>query len=105
MKRALAVSVMSFSALTVSCMAQVGAAATAGVPRDAATTCASYCTDMQMTLSAVVVMANNVGCVCNPTKTATMEDKAAASAGGMAAILAAEEEQRQQETIRTSHHH
>jgi hypothetical protein len=51
--------ILVLAASTAGCMAQVGAAATAGVPRDAATTCASYCTDMQMTLSAVVVMANN----------------------------------------------
>jgi hypothetical protein len=68
------------------------------VPSDSAATCAGICHGIGTTLSAVVVMANNVGCVCNPpgAPAAHVESGRAASvAGGVAAVLAAEEQQRQ----------
>jgi hypothetical protein len=65
---------------------------------------------MGTTLADIVVMANNVGCVCEPRGAApasptgqagpsqTTARLTAAAAGGLAAELIAEEEQRQRQT-------
>ena len=47
------------------------------IPADAATTCASYCTTMGLTLDSVVLMADNIGCVCS----ARAKDGAAGAPG------------------------
>jgi hypothetical protein len=53
---------LSFSA----CMPAVAPANSGDVPRERATECASVCTKLGMRLSAVVVMMNSAGCVCEP---------------------------------------
>jgi hypothetical protein len=53
--------VLSLSA----CMATVGVDARS-IPTDAAQTCARHCQTIGMRLSAVAIMAENVGCVCQP---------------------------------------
>jgi hypothetical protein len=80
------------------CAAQVGAGGMISVPKDAPATCSGYCSDMGLSLAAVVVMASNVGCVCEPRgKAASEEHGASAAAGGMAAIIVQEESRRQQQ--------
>jgi hypothetical protein len=80
------------------CQASVGTAGVISVPKDATPRCAGICTDIGLNLASVVVMANHVGCVCEPSPSNAAPDrKAASAAGGMAAILLAEEEQRQQQ--------
>lgn len=74
----------------------------ASVPRERRTQCAVACRDIDMKLSAVVVMANQVGCVCEPdNKLQPAEEtvSGASAAGGMVAILIAEQ---QQQTYRTT---
>jgi hypothetical protein len=70
------------------------------VPRDSGPQCASLCAHIGLPLDSVVIMANNVGCVCRnaaPTPApSTTAPGASASAGGMAAIMIAEEAARQQ---------
>jgi hypothetical protein len=73
------------------------------VPPDAAQTCAEHCGSIGLRLSAVAIMASNVGCVCQGGKgAATGEgtaDQSATAAAGMATILmqqAADENARQQ---------
>src|SRR5262245_49747705 len=46
------------------CMAPVGTSGIVSVPPDAAQSCAQQCRTIGMQLTAVAIMANNVGCVC-----------------------------------------
>ena len=52
------------------CMAPVGTSGVIYVPPDAAQTCAQHCQTIGMQLTAVAIMANNVGCVCQHPATA-----------------------------------
>jgi hypothetical protein len=54
--------------LLTACMAPVGTSGVVSVPPDAAQSCAQHCQSIGMRLTAVAIMANNVGCVCqSPT--------------------------------------
>ena len=84
------------------CNAAVGVSGVVNVPPDAAKTCASHCAGLGLQLSAVAIMANNVGCVCQPRSNATGAVAANYGAGttaGMAtlAMQEVEEEQRAQQ--------
>jgi hypothetical protein len=52
------------------CMAPVGTSGVVSVPPDAAQTCTQHCQAIGMRLTAVAIMANNVGCVCQYPATA-----------------------------------
>lgn len=88
----------------VGCMAPVGVT-TMSVPPDAAATCSSHCQTMGMRLSAVAVMANNVGCVCEPARPNTpIARSTPAQAGerstpvaGMTALLMQQEEEEEEQ--------
>jgi len=89
-----------------SCYATVGSkrAVASGSPN----TCNNFCRDMGLDLSAVVVMADNVGCVCNvrtaaPSPTA---NAVAAAQAGMATIVQQqqEEEETRQRTQQATRH-
>ncbi|NVB82280.1 MAG: hypothetical protein HOV81_28120 [Kofleriaceae bacterium] len=78
------------------------------VPKDSAGTCSGYCHEIGLELSSVVIMANNVGCVCSPAIPLTGAPPAAtpptpptagstSAAAGMAALLVAEAARQQQE--------
>ncbi len=75
------------------CKAPVGTTSSIEVPRDSRATCSNHCVSIGLELSSVVVMANNVGCVCAVPATpstpapAPAAPQASAAAGGMAAIL------------------
>jgi len=77
------------------CMAPVGSSLR--VPRDATDTCRRLCAEVGLEMSAVAIMANNVGCVCQEhrqgSRAAASADREAVTAG-MATILLEEEEQR-----------
>jgi hypothetical protein len=98
----------SFIALTLTaCQAPVGVAGANSVPKDGAAQCADVCHQMGTTLADIVVMANNVGCVCEPRGAAPASPTgaagpgtptaryAAAAAGGLAAVVMAEQQQAQ----------
>ena len=73
---------------SAACTAPVGSKL--DVPADAAATCAGHCEEIGMRLSAVAIMADNVGCVCEPRSGAVSPSAAretATSAAGMATIL------------------
>jgi hypothetical protein len=92
-----AISVFGLALALSGCGVRVGVSAMTSVPKDAAATCAKYCSDIGMGLDAVVIM-GAVGCVCRPAKAASEADHAgAAAAGGIAAMLLAEEAQKQQQ--------
>ena len=73
------------------CMATVGVDARS-IPPDAAQTCARHCQTIGMRLSAVAIMAENVGCVCQPPAAPVASGEAAGEfgtpAGGMTTIAA-----------------
>ena len=77
------------------CAAHVGTQAGIYVPKDAAATCSVQCHDIGLALDSVVVMANNVGCVCAAAPAARSGAPGSASGGGMAAILLQEQEEEQ----------
>lgn len=83
----------------VGCNAMVGTGGMTSVPKDAASTCASHCQSIGLSLDSVVIMANNVGCVCRGSNASERSSKGA-TAGGMAALLVAEQQQQQQQQQR-----
>jgi len=74
------------------CAATVGTSASVYVPKDAAATCSAHCHEIGLALNSVVIMANNVGCVCSAAPGAPAGG--AVSGGGMAALLMAEQQRR-----------
>jgi len=90
------------SFVVVGCAAPVGVRGVS-VPADAAATCARHCEGIGLQLSAVAIMANNVGCVCQKgggagSASASVADETGAATAGMATIaMQVEEEQQQQQ--------
>jgi hypothetical protein len=87
------------------CAATVGTTGSVYVPKDAAATCSTHCNEIGLTLNSVVIMADNVGCVCSAAPPPTANG---ATAGGMAALMMAEEQRRQssnQQQMQQSQHH
>jgi hypothetical protein len=78
------------------CPATVGKTGLVALPSDAAQTCAGYCAELGLELSAVAIMASNVGCICQPKNANTSETSSSAVAGGMTTIMLAQERQQQQ---------
>ena len=83
--------VIGAGAVTGCARATVGVNSNTSVPSDSANICAGHCQSIGLQLSSVVVMANNVGCVCAAAPAPGAQAPAAAAAGGMAAILMQEE--------------
>jgi hypothetical protein len=78
------------------CNAAVGVSGGVQVPRDAATTCGNHCASIGLQLSAVAIMANNVGCVCQPRNQAgRVSEYTASTSAGMATIAMQEAESEQ----------
>jgi hypothetical protein len=101
------------------CMAPVGTSGIVSVPPDAAQSCAQHCQTIGMRLTAVAIMANNVGCVCqspapagSPAGSSSRADpgstdrrlfglnvgatESATTTAGMVAILMEQERQREE---------
>lgn len=97
----LAIAMASLGA--VGCNATVGAKGV-NIPEDSAQQCESHCRSIGLELSAVAIMANNVGCVCQPAgasrQNSAVGEEASATAGGMTAIVM-QEQARQQQQART----
>ena len=102
------------------CPAPVGSRAP--VDSDSAAQCRQYCVHIGLPLESVVIMASNVGCVCDarppmaapagppsapPPPPPTSTTGASSTAGGMAAVMMQEEEenQQQQQHAATQIHH
>jgi hypothetical protein len=81
----------------VACQATVGVGGAITVPKDAQSTCAGICSGLGMSLGSVVIMASNVGCVCDPKGTPSAHAGSSSASGGMAAIMIAEEAERQEQ--------
>ncbi len=99
-----ALAAVSLGLVLTACTAPVGVGGAYSVPKDGAQQCADVCAQMGLDLSNVVVMASNVGCVCEPKgRGAADASKASASrgadaSGGMAAILLTEEQRQAAQT-------
>lgn len=95
--------VLLIGLLCCGCPATVGTDAAIYVPKDAAATCTSHCNEIGLALNSVVIMANNVGCVCSA---APGGPGGAVSGGGMAALLMAQQQRRSAAaTYRPPPHH
>jgi hypothetical protein len=89
------------------CMATVGVKGVS-IPADAAQTCSQHCQTIGMRLSAVAIMADNVGCVCQQASEPKASSEAVGEltmpAAGMATIVmqqaAAQQQQQQQQQQR-----
>lgn len=87
------------AAATLGCFAPVGVSGpTVVVPTDTGAQCRAQCSTAGMELSAVVIMANHVGCVCQPAGSTTPSTVTASAAaqGAMVTIMLQEQEQQQQ---------
>ncbi len=94
------------------CPAPVGSQAP--VSPDSTAQCRNYCTHIGLPLESVVIMASNVGCVCDarppmpagpPSATPPATSSAAPStAGGMAAVMIAEEQAREAQRRQARQH-
>jgi hypothetical protein len=96
----------ALATLVSACVAGVGSPM-ASIPFDAAGRCAEYCSKMGFGLGAVVVMANNVGCVCTPVShggTASLAAVEGGAAGAGVVTLLAQEQQRQAAAAAAQHH-
>jgi hypothetical protein len=71
------------------------------VPPDTAQKCMNVCATMGLTMSAVVVVANNSGCVCEPAPGAGPR-AGGASAAAAGALIAIEDQREQQAAARHS---
>jgi hypothetical protein len=92
----LRIALLSLALAGCGAQATVGTVSQVGVPPDAPKTCAGYCQSMGLTLDSVVIMASNVGCVCNarpeapapaPTAPTAPAATGAGAAGAMTAIM------------------
>jgi len=81
------------------CLAPVGVDRKS-LPKDAAQTCASHCSTIGMALNSVVIMADNVGCVCSA---GPPPPGSGASAGGMVALLMVEEQPKRSKSDQPHH--
>ena len=80
------------------CMAPVGVSNGWTVPNDAGNVCTQQCRTIGMNLSAVAIMANNIGCVCQTgAGSAPVATTGASSAAGMATISMLNAQQQAQE--------
>ena len=78
---------------------------TTSLRKEAGADCVSYCSQLSMDMSAVVIIANMTGCVCQPrnARADSSGGAAAASGGAVAAVLAAQQQQRQQQQAAAKH--
>ena len=111
MRAALTITGLLYSLNLAACDARVGAHGITSVPPDARAQCDTQCKKAEMELSALAIMANTVGCVCQlPSKTVADESTAAAgekqaSAGisaGMATIILQEATRQHQQQMAQS---
>jgi hypothetical protein len=80
---------------SMNCTAPVGSGL--AVPPDAADTCANHCREIGMHLTAVAIMASNVGCICQHGGSKAEAPGGEASSAGMATIMLEEEARRARE--------
>jgi hypothetical protein len=93
MKRLAGLALTSLLVLAGCQPATVGVRDPGDVPVGSAATCKSLCERIGLPLESVVIMAENVGCVCGAGGTAAQ----AGTSGGMAAIMLQEEAAQQQQ--------
>jgi hypothetical protein len=101
MKRIFAIGASAVVGVVLSaCQASVGS--NVSVPHDAAATCGGQCAEVGLALDSVVIMANNVGCVCRPRGAPASSSNAGATggAGGVVAVMLQQQQQQQQQSYR-----
>ena len=81
---------------TAACTAHVGAHSKT-IPSDAAGICEQQCQQIGLHMSAVAIMADTIGCVCQAAAPVATADNAGATAAGMATIMFQQQAARQQQ--------
>jgi hypothetical protein len=94
------------------CPAPVGSQAP--VSPDSTAQCRNYCGHIGLPLESVVIMASNVGCVCDArppmpagppsTTSPTTSSAASSTAGGMAAVMIEQEQEREAQQRQAQRH-
>jgi hypothetical protein len=92
------------AAAVAGCVAPIGAS-NLQIPRDARNVCVSQCGTIGMGLTAVAIMANNIGCVCQgasgaPPVAHEATPGAASATAGMATIAMLREEEEEEQAQR-----
>lgn len=90
-------SLVAVALLTSLAGCAISKAAQVAVSKDLAADCAKHCAILDMRLTAVVVVANQGGCVCEPTSGSASDTPRAGAAAGGGAVAAIAELQRQRE--------
>ncbi len=88
---------------TMGCAAKVGVE-NRTIPTDSASTCAVQCESIGLELSAVALMAETIGCICQASAAEASEQSAAVSAG-MATIMIQAAEEAQKQNRQHQHQH
>jgi hypothetical protein len=81
------------------CAAKVGAE-NKTIPTNAAAMCESQCQQAGLHMTALAIMAETIGCVCQRDASDSSSDNAGASAAGMATIMIQQEQAQQQQQQR-----
>ena len=95
--------ILSVVSLTLfsGCFAAIGTSGPVRVPPESAHVCKGHCATIGLELGAVAIMANNVGCICQPKN--EIASQSASTAAGMATIML-QEQQRRESQNRNNHH-
>lgn len=98
--RKLILSVIGLTLFT-GCFATIGTSGVVTVPPDAARVCKRHCATIGLELGAVAIMANNVGCICQPKN--AIASQPASTAAGMATIMLQEQQRRESQNRNNQH--
>lgn len=78
--------------VALGCSAASPLSSGSNLPRERTDECVQACTSLGLQMSAVVVIANSVGCVCEPGTKSGASSKAIGAAGGLL-VLASQRQQ------------
>ena len=82
--------------LAMGCSAASPLSSSFDLPRERTDECVQACTSLGLQMSAVVVIANSVGCVCEPGTKSAASNKAIAAAGGLVVLASQRRQQANQ---------
>jgi hypothetical protein len=88
--------VVALALLLAGCAAQPVSMFTT-IPKDTGQECTKICGNIGLSMTAVVVVASQVGCVCEKSGASRAAGASAASGGAVIAIEAAQRQQQQQQ--------
>ncbi len=96
MKHTLIITLIAAMYMVFGASCEIDQAATKTVPRSTATNCENVCVNMGLRMTAVVVIMNSAGCVCEKQPTAGTASQSSTAIAGSAIIHAAQQAAAQQ---------